>query len=1018
MNNKRNKPVQKLPGAHPPTTPFSLQGLVQQALQVCEQQGIEAAVQWLHGVAERSVEPKVTPQALLLRVAQRIQAQNPRRALDFVERVLSQDASLTQAWVLSGLLQDRLGMHQGAREALRHVLANELATPEQVLTSANLLVRFGDDALAMKAAKAAYLKLGRPLRWADSLIYIALKTADWPMVDALMAQMTAAHAAGQVGELNESPRTHLLWCGDEAVNISVVRHWSATQLLEPAGKVVAPLPAPVPGRRLRVGYLSSDIREHPTARLANGLFRHHDRSAFELFLYCSGWDDGSEFRREVLSHFDHVHSVAQLENEAAAALIRAHQIDVLVELNGPTRANRMGILAHRPAPVQIDYLGWPGSVGGRVVDYVVGDAYTVPAGVERLYPEKVIRLHRTYQINDYAARQPLPVVLRSAVGLPDGDVRVLGMFNSVNKVRAEVWATWMQILQAVPNAILWMLDPGPAARKNIALATRQHGIDPRRVLAAPSLKQDAHLARLQCCDLMLDPWPYGGHTSTSDALFAGVPVIALQGKNFAGRVSGGLLRAAGLHLLEQPDVRAYVNMAVRLLREPAALQRVKRFVAEQVPKSDVFDAESKTRQLEAAYCAAVERASKGLAPVHIDLNGVTSKPVTVVVIDPGLSAQPGHHLQLNGALYEHARAAQLDWRFLGHRSAPALFPLEAVFRGGIYVDGRGDWLNWLQRTTSMAATLAQDLLQHVSPLLDFNRRPALLLHSATLPLLLAMARWLELLQPGHFPASIGLHFHVKPDFGTTGWKLAESLAKDAVSRIGSSAARAALPIRVTVQHATLASAWRSVGLERIEVAPTPSGWRPVRRTRAADARISLLFIGPPRTEKGFALLIESLPALLRAVPELDVCLICADSDAHRRSELLRLQSERVSVQVLDYIPDESYYAAVADADVVFCAYSPTAYAAKASNVFWEAQATGVPALLTSGMASEQDFLAVGARGAVVLEAHGTDQLIGACRRLCRDIDRYRSEANRVSQHYIDLLSGRRWYDIHAGIPTE
>jgi len=1014
MNNKKNKPVQKLPGAHPPTTPLSLQALVQQALQRCEQQGIEAAAHWLHDVAGRSVEPKVTPQALLLRVAQRIQEQNPRRALDFVERVLSDDRSLAQAWVLSGLLQDRLGLRKGAREALLHVLASDLATPEQVLTSANLLVRFGDHALAMKAAKTAFLQLERPLRWADSLIYIALKTADWPMVDALMAQMTAAHAAGQVSELNESPRTHLLWCADEAVNVSVVRHWSATQLLESADKVAAPLPAPLAGRRLRIGYLSSDIREHPTARLANGLFRHHDRSAFELFLYCSGWDDGSALRRDVLSHFDHVHSVAQLDNEAAAAMIRAHQIDVLVELNGPTRANRMGILAHRPAPVQIDYLGWPGSVGGRVVDYVVGDAYTVPAGVERLYPEKLIRLHRSYQINDYAARQPLPVVSRSAVGLPDGDVRVLGMFNSVNKVRAEVWSAWMQILQAVPNAILWMLDPGPAARKNIALATRQHGIDPRRVLAAPSLKQEAHLARLQCCDLMLDPWPYGGHTSTSDALFAGVPVIALQGNNFAGRVSGGLLRAAGLQALVLPDVTAYVNMAVRLLREPAALQRVRRFVAQQVPGSDVFDAESKARQLEAAYCAAVERASKGLAPVHIDLNGVTRKPVAMVVIDPGLSAQPGHHRQLNGALYEHARAAQLEWRFLGHQSAPAMFPLEAVFKGEIYINGRGNWLNWLQRTASMAATLAQDLHQQVSPLLE-GARPALLFHSATLPMVVAIARWLELLHPGHFPASVGLHFHVKPDFGSAGLKLAQALAQEAVSRMAACAARGALPIRVTVQHAMLASAWRSVGLERIEVAPTPSGWRPVRRARAADARIRLLFIGPPRTEKGFGLLIKSLPALLRAIPELDVCLICADSDVRRRSQLLSLQSQRVSVQVFDYIPDAPYYASVADADIVFCAYSPTAYAAKTSNVFWEAQAAGVPALLTSGMASEQDFLDVGARGAVVLEAHGAEQLIGACRQLCQDIDRYRCEAREVSQHYIDLLSGTRWYAIHPGM---
>jgi hypothetical protein len=318
-------------------------------------------------------------------------------------------------------------------------------------------------------------------------------------------------------------------------------------------------------------------------------------------------------------------------------------VDVLVELNGPTRANRMGVLAHRPAPVQVDYLGWPGSVGGRVVDYVVGDAITVPPGAEAAYPEQVIRLSKVYQVNDYAARTLPPKLTKKAVGLPEGDYLVLGMFNAINKVHNEVWDVWMKILQAVPNALLWILDPGPQARKHIAQAAMARGVPVNRILAAPRLKEEQHLARLQHCDLMLDPWPYGGHTSTADALFAGVPVVALDGNNFASRVSGALLRAAGMSAMVQQDRASYARFAVGLLKNPTELARVKAFVREQVPKTDVFNAKDKARQLEAAYRVALERAAKGVPLEHIRIKprvaGKTNtqpraelKPLSVAIV--------------------------------------------------------------------------------------------------------------------------------------------------------------------------------------------------------------------------------------------------------------------------------------------------------------------------------------------------------------------------------------------------
>lgn len=568
---------------------------------------------------------------LLLNASQTLATAHPHSALLLAQAVLTPHewiwnlpltpAQVSRTWNLVAAMQDRLGDMKAAKAATLAVLEQIDAPPEHMIQAANLLVRYGGDAQAFEAAMRAYEALEKPLKHTATVLYIAQRVAHWPSVDALTAQLRQAYAEGRYDEVNESPRTNLLWCDDESVNIEVVKRWS--QQVMPKVVNASPPVVSLDGRRIRIGYLSSDFRDHPTARLINGIYRHHDRQRFELFMYCSGWDDGSEMRKEVESHMDHVHSVAKLGDKAAADLIRSHGIDVLVELNGPTRANRMGILSHRPAPVQIDYLGWPGSVGGRVVDYVVGDPYTVPEGVEQKYPEKVIRLAGTYQINDHLSMKRQPVPSRQSVGLPeDPNVVVVGMFNAINKVHSEVWAVWMRILKAVPNALLWILNPGDLGRKHIAQVCLQHGVSPKRILAAPGVKQEEHLARLQCCDLMLDPWPYGGHTSTSDALFAAVPVVTLEGKNFAGRVSGGLLKAAGLAGLVMPDVESYVRTAVGLLRDPAQLQRIKAELMTRMDQSLTFNAALRTRQMEAAYEQTLRWAEAAEPARHLDVTAV------------------------------------------------------------------------------------------------------------------------------------------------------------------------------------------------------------------------------------------------------------------------------------------------------------------------------------------------------------------------------------------------------------
>ncbi|ANC91298.1 tetratricopeptide repeat protein [Azospirillum humicireducens] len=355
------------------------------------------------------------------------------------------------------------------------------------------------------------------------------------------------------------------------------------------------------GARLRIGYLSADFHEHATAVLIAELIERHDRGRFEIVGCSHGPDDGGPLRQRLAAGFDRFLELSALTDEAAAQAIHAAGIDILVDLKGHTQGARPGIAVRRPAPVQAQWLGYPGTTGSAAFDYVIADKVVAPADHQPFYSERIVHLPDSYQPND-RQRAIGPVPSRADCGLPADGV-VFCAFNAPYKIGPELFGRWCRILHRVPGSILWLLEgPGEAA-VNLRRAAAERGIAAERLVFAPRLPGPAHLARHRLADLFLDSSPVGAHTTAADALWAGLPVLTVPGRSFAGRVAASLLRAVGLPELAVPDWEAYEATARRLAETPAELTALKRRLEEARATAPLFDTDRFARSIEAAYLA-------------------------------------------------------------------------------------------------------------------------------------------------------------------------------------------------------------------------------------------------------------------------------------------------------------------------------------------------------------------------------------------------------------------------------
>jgi len=383
-----------------------------------------------------------------------------------------------------------------------------------------------------------------------------------------------------------------------ADQLACARRW-AEPITPPSADVIRHAPPRHHGR-IRLGYLSADFHQHATASLAAELFEQHDRERFEVVAYSYGPDDASPMRTRLARAFDRFVDIRALSHRGAAQRIHDDEIDILVDLKGYTQHARPQIAAYRPAPVQASYLGFPATMGAEFIDYVIVDGFVAPTSEQAAFAEKLVHLPGCYQINDRQRPIAVSAPSRKACGLP-ADGFVFCSFNNSYKITPDVFGCWMRLLAAVPGSALWLLEANELVARNLRREAERRRVDPDRLVFAPRVPLADHLARHRNADLFLDTLPCNAHTTASDALWAGLPVLTCVGATFAGRVCGSLLTAIGVPELITYSPAEYERTALALARGRSRLADLRERIARNRTSSALFDLPRTVRHLEAAY---------------------------------------------------------------------------------------------------------------------------------------------------------------------------------------------------------------------------------------------------------------------------------------------------------------------------------------------------------------------------------------------------------------------------------
>ncbi len=535
-------------------------------------------------------------------------------ALSDIAWILARDTGDAGAWQLRGDILAAAGRREAAVESYGHAIALRPDLVDCMFNRAHQLFglrRFEEAA----AGYAAVVRFDPEYRYAlGHLIFAKLCCCNWPGLDELREELRDGLRAEK---LALQPFHALVSTYSEEAIFRATRAFALSEY--PATAQPLSAHTAYAHRRIRIGYLSASFHNHAVSRQMAGVFEHHDRAEFEITAFSLGPDDGGALRRRLAPAFHDFLDVSSWDDPRIAEEIRRRNIDIAIDLMGFTENSRPAILAQRPAPVQINYLAYPGSMAADHMDYLIADGIVIPPESEAYFSEKVIRLPHCYLPQDSAraiANQP---VSRARAGLPEQGF-VFCCFNHSYKIIPEIFDVWMNLLRGVPGSVLWLNQLDSAAQRNLGSQAKIRGIEPERIIFAPFVPGDAeHLARLQAAGLFLDTPRYNAHATASDALWAGVPVLTIIGQTFPARVGASLLHALEIDELIAPDLNSYEELALLLAREPARLMAVRRKLAENSRTKPLFNTAEFTRHFELALHTVMKRLRDGLAPQSFDV---------------------------------------------------------------------------------------------------------------------------------------------------------------------------------------------------------------------------------------------------------------------------------------------------------------------------------------------------------------------------------------------------------------
>ena len=369
-------------------------------------------------------------------------------------------------------------------------------------------------------------------------------------------------------------------------------------------------------KRIRIGYFSADFHNHPVMNLLVQIFAIHDRAQFEIFAFSYGPDKQDDMRKRVVSNVDNFHDVHKMDDTQIVELARRAQLDIAIDLMGFTKNSRLGLFAYGLAPVQISYLGYPGTLGANFIDYIIADSVIIPKDKRKNFSEKIIYLPNSFMPNDNTRVISQKTITRMESGLPS-EKFVFCCFNQFYKISPKEFDIWMRLLRKVDDSVLWLKSSNLLAKKNLKLEAEKRNVSPNRLIFAKALPHAEHLSRLRLADLFLDTFNYNAHSTASDALWAGLPVVTKLGEGFASRVAGSLLHAIGVSELVTENEQDYESLALHLARNPDVLLTIKKKIKANRLSHPLFDTERYTKDLETGYAKAYQNYYDGHLPKTI-----------------------------------------------------------------------------------------------------------------------------------------------------------------------------------------------------------------------------------------------------------------------------------------------------------------------------------------------------------------------------------------------------------------